>query len=236
MFLRHLRFMRLGAPTAFMLFDGADPAAPAPAPAPAPVVLPPAAAPLAPGETAEQRVDRLQRALADTRAEAAQYRINARQEAERTTALTAELEQARAATDSAVQTVRTNADSQVERERSLRLDAELKAAAVSAGLIDPDLLPLIPRGTIKVDAAGNVVGLAEAIAAFKTSKPSYFRDGALAPAPVRLSSGLAPIAPQPGATPPITTVKDIPRGTPEGKREYNKAKQDGLAALRRQGG
>lgn len=179
---------------------------------------------------------RLERALADTRAEAAAYRIDARTSNERQTALQAELAQAREQGTVREQEIQRNADTHVQNERLLRIDAELKAAAVSAGLVDPDLLPLIPKAGIKVDANGNITGLSEAIATFKTSKPAYFRDVAAPPLPPPVNTGLRTPPPPPGSVPPVTSVMDIPRNTPEGKRAYAEAKRAGLAGLRAAGG
>lgn len=213
-------------------FDGNEP--PPNNPPPPPNNPPPqpqlqAPPPPPPGETDVQRVARLERALADTRAEAAAYRIDARTSNERQTALQTELEQARAASGQQVEEVRRNADSQVQAERQLRLDAELKAAAVAAGLSDPDLLPLINKSGVKVDASGNIVGIAEAIAAFKTAKPAYFRDMQAPPPPpppVRTSTGLQQPPPVPGAAPPTTDVRAMP------KADYQATKRAALAGLR----
>jgi hypothetical protein len=55
----------------------------------------------------------------------------------------------------------------------------VRSAAVEAGIIDPDLATLIPKGDVKIDATtDDVVGAAEAVAAYKAAKPGLFKDPA----------------------------------------------------------
>lgn len=210
-----------------------DPPAPGgggPQPAPPPQSPPPPPPPQAPpGETAEQRMVRLQGDLATTRAEAAAYRIDARTARETITTLERQITEAQASATAQVDEVRRNADTHLQAERQLRADAELKAAAVAAGLTDVDLLPLIDRRLVKIDSAtGAITGIPEAIATFKTSKPTYFRDVATSPPPPppRSSTGLQNPPPPPGPLPPVTDVKAL------SKQDYAVAKRAGLAGLR----
>lgn len=111
------------------------------------------------------------------------------------------------------------------------MEAEIKAAALAAGLVDVDLVPLIRRDGVIVAADGSITGIPEAIAAFKTSKPSYFRDGTPAtpqgpPAP---RAPGAPGAPAANPSPPLANVKDMP------KADYEAMKRQTVRDLRRMG-
>ena len=63
-------------------------------------------------------------------------------------------------------------------ERLMR--AGLKAHAMSAGIVDPDVLKLIDLGTsgVRLDEAGEVVGAEQAIEALKAAKPWAFKQTA----------------------------------------------------------
>ncbi|HEX8894460.1 MAG TPA: hypothetical protein VF783_14110 [Terriglobales bacterium] len=66
-----------------------------------------------------------------------------------------------------------------EREASNRriINAEVKAVAVSLGLQDVDAIKLIDTSTLKVDeATGEVAGVTELLATFKTAKPYLFKE------------------------------------------------------------
>lgn len=54
------------------------------------------------------------------------------------------------------------------------IDAELKAHAISAGITDIELVQLIDKTNVKLDEQGNLQGVKEAIAEFKTKKPHFF--------------------------------------------------------------
>lgn len=54
------------------------------------------------------------------------------------------------------------------------IDAKIEAIAVSAGLKDIELIKLIDKKDIKLSENGEVVGINEAITAFKARKPEYF--------------------------------------------------------------
>lgn len=69
----------------------------------------------------------------------------------------------------------------IEEARSLRdvldrraIAAELKAQAQAAGLMYPDLLKLVERGSVKVSDDGEVTGAKEAVEALKSKMPNVF--------------------------------------------------------------
>jgi hypothetical protein len=112
------------------------------------------------------------------------------------------------------------------------LDAEIRAAAVTAGLRDPDLVVLIDRAGVTIDDDGNVAGVQAAIDALKAKKPEYFQPAAPAPRPgeridVRTGSPAPPAPPpRPGSTPAPADVRTMP------KKDYGAAKKAALAGLR----
>lgn len=57
-----------------------------------------------------------------------------------------------------------------------RVDAEIKAAAVNAGLNDLDLIKLMDREKITIDANGDPSGIPELLESFKNEKPAYFSE------------------------------------------------------------
>lgn len=54
------------------------------------------------------------------------------------------------------------------------VQAELKALVVSEGIKDIDVAKLIDLSAIKMDEKGDIIGLKEAVADFKTRKPDFF--------------------------------------------------------------
>lgn len=54
------------------------------------------------------------------------------------------------------------------------LQSKLETAAISAGIQDLDLVKLINRDNIKFTEDGEIEGVAEAVADFKTKKPGFF--------------------------------------------------------------
>ncbi len=108
--------------------------------------------------------------LKEYRDEAQAYRLQA--EAEKAAAAKA-AEEARTAllaeTDAKIAAAKLDADNRL-------IGAELKAAALRAGLEDPDLLKLMDRSALTIGDDGEVVGIDEAVKAFKTAKPYAFRD------------------------------------------------------------
>lgn len=206
-----------------MVQQGPDPAPPQPPPPPPPPAPP--APPVNPNDP--NAVARLNSQIADIRAEAAAHRIDARNATEAVTALQRQLTEAQTAADSRIAAERTTMNATLQTERQARVDAELKAAAAVSGLTDLELLPLISRSAIVVDpATGTITGIPEAIAAFKTSKPQYFRSDAPqpGPAPAPRAPGLPAPAPQPA--PAQGNVRDLPRN------EYEARKRDSVRRLR----
>ncbi|GEM_PF-3752160 len=67
-------------------------------------------------------------------------------------------------------------EQKVTAMQSRLIQSELKAAAASAGIIDPDLISMIDLAKIKVDANYEIEGVAEAMAEFKKAKPHLFKN------------------------------------------------------------
>lgn len=209
-------------------FAEGDPPPPASAPAPAPAPAPqpaPAPAPAARdydpprgGRTLEQ----VERELADTRAEAAARRVDARTAREEADRAKEEAARVRTEADERVTAAQTAERQVTDRLRGRTINAELRAVAAEEGLVDLDLLPLVDRANISVDDEGNVTGVAEAVQAFKTAKPTYFRTLEQPPVPPRQTS-TGPRAPAPPPAPggpqPLPDVTTIPK-TAEGRAEY----------------
>jgi hypothetical protein len=111
------------------------------------------------------------------------------------------------------------------------INAELKAEAIAAGLQDPDLLPLIDRAAVKIGDDGELVGIKEAIDAFKAKKPEYFKQtrGGNPPAPPALPDPRRGQGnpPPPNPNPPPTNVKELD------PKKYGEAKNALLGDLRR---
>jgi hypothetical protein len=212
------------------LFDGPDPQPqppppPPPAPprvaAPAPAYVPPVEPP-APRETGNTATD-----LANTRAEAASYRIRARDAEEARLAAEARATQAAADADQRVRDAEARAATTANKIKSRALDAELRAAATAAGIRDADFIPLIDRAGITVDDDGNVAGVDTAIAALKAKKPDWFAAAPPpAPAPPPRITGAPGTPPVPGPTPPPGSVKELPKG------DYEAQKRAALRALK----
>lgn len=55
-----------------------------------------------------------------------------------------------------------------------RIEAEIKAAAVSEGMQDLDLIKVMDLSKVKVNEEGDIIGVNELVSAFKASKPQYF--------------------------------------------------------------
>lgn len=125
---------------------------------------PPAAG--APAATAEPQSFSLEY-VRELRAEnkATRLRLQAAEEA-KTTAETA------AATASTAAEAKVAAANIAASERLLR--SELKAAAIKAGITDPDGLKLADTSKLKLNDAGEIEGLDAFMAEFKTAKPYLF--------------------------------------------------------------
>jgi hypothetical protein len=196
-----------------------------------PAPLTPPTPPRAANQAAEDRVAQLEEINANLRVEAAQRRITERDARDRLAANETEMQRLRTESAARETAAREAGTSTANKVKQRAMDAELKAAAVTAGLRDPDLLPLIDRAGITIDDDGNVTGVQAAVDAFKAKKPEFFQ--APGPAPraservdVRTGSP-APPAPQPGARGPAPAdVRTMP------KDQYGPAKKAALASLR----
>lgn len=208
-----------------------DPPIPPAPPAPAPV--PPAPpAPPAPRHVADPlaEVTRLQGEIANVRAEAAAHRVNERTANESVAAANARIAELQTEATRRETAAREAGTAEATTWKDRTMKAEIKAAALAAGLVDVDLVPLIATAGIVVAADGSITGIPEAIAAFKTAKPTYFRDSAAPPqpgappAPPRAPGAPAP-APTPG--PPQGSVRDL------SDTDYKAQKRAVLSGLRR---
>jgi hypothetical protein len=141
----------------------------------------PPAPPQAPPPNPAPHVDH-EREKAGLRAEAAANRVEARQNADRAAAAEEAARVAREQGAANVTAERTAAQERIAKANKRLITAEVKAAALSAGLQDLDLLPLCDMASVTADDEGNVAGAAEAVARWKAAKPSFFQPGA-APAP-----------------------------------------------------
>lgn len=185
----------------------APPPAPAPAPAPAPVPAPPPPSP-PPAPIATQAPHRdPESEKAELRAEAASYRISARDAKAEADRLRAEVDSVKAQTQAQIDAAKAPLQQKVEKVNQRILDTELRSSAIQAGLADMDLLPLLDRSKITVDDDGNVTGVAEAVAEFKKKKPEYF--------------GAAPGVR--GATPADPRRQSPPRNDPPAPRDTPEA-------------
>lgn len=208
--------------------DNSNPPSPPPPPPPPPPVQnpnPPSPPPSPPNPPAQApTVAELQARITELNGEAAHYRVTARtakeELAEAQTALTAAQGQS--------ETARTEAQARVEATQKVAdkfkgaaISAELKAAAVAAGIIDLDLIDMIPKASLTIDDEGRVTGVQEAVAAYKVAKPTFFQ--VAGPAPRAASGSLHTPAPNPN--PPVKPLRQMT------KEEYAAAKAGGLKQL-----
>ena len=170
--------------------------------------------------------DKHQKMISDLRAEAAAHRVGERKAREELEAAKAALATAQADIDGKLKAESDKAAARITKMQQRVIESDLKAQAVAAGLEDLDLLPLLDRSGIKMDDDGNVTGVKEAIEAFKTKKPDYFKKaskaGASEPKPKVTGDGGAP---KPNETPP-DNVKQMKR------EEYRAWKANSLRKMR----
>jgi hypothetical protein len=178
----------------------------------------PAAPPAQPAHT--KSISDYERDIADARADAAANRISARNATEQVQAAQAQIEQIRQETDRRIAEATTPLTQRQTKLLERLSMTELKAEAAKAGLVDMDLLPLIDRSKISVTDDGEVTGVAEAVAQFKQSKPSYFQAATTgqpapasppAPQPLPRATGATTPPPNPTQTPPSTDVRGMNR-------------------------
>lgn len=114
----------------------------------------------------------------------------------------------------------TQASTRIEKVRTRAINAELRAAAIAAGIMDLDLVSLVDKSKIKVDDDDNIVGVDEAIAALKASKPKFFE---AEPEPKKKVTG------DPTPAPKKDVVVDISKLS---KEDYAKRKSELRSRLR----
>lgn len=120
---------------------------------------------------------RAQQTVTELRAEAAAQRVARQQAQERADNLARDLDAAKADVPRLIAEEAAKHTPKITKLHGTLINSELKASAVAAGMTDLDLLglPVLDRSKIKVDDDGNVTGVEEALAAFKTKKPEYFK-------------------------------------------------------------
>jgi hypothetical protein len=199
-----------------------------------PAPLTPPTPPRAANQAAEDRVAQLEEINANLRVEAAQRRITERDARDRLTANETEMQRLRTESQQRENAAREAGTATANKVKQRAMDAELKAAAVTAGLRDADLLPLIDRAGIAIDDDGNVTGVQAAVDAFKAKKPEFFQPATPSRGNERVdvrTGSPAPPAPPPGnnGNPAPPDVRTMPKG------DYAKAKRAALAGLGRGG-
>lgn len=203
---------------------GEDPPTPRPTPAPT-------AAPAAVGAAAPARSD----TIADVRAEAAQYRINARQHKEEADGLRTQLESLRTQHESDKVKVAEPLQAKILKIQQRVIESTLTASLIAAGLVDPDLvalsrtMPDAPK--LALDDDDNVTGVADMVAKFKAWKPDYFKvAGAQEPTPKKKPTTTGDGGePPPTGGAPKTNIRDMNKDEYAAfkKAELGKVKQAG---------
>lgn len=205
-----------------------EPAAP-PAPVATPEPAPPPARIVEPDDPPAGSRD----SISSVRAEAAAERVRRREyqaevETLKQQAATLQQELAEARNSNSAE-----AQGRITRLEQRTIDSELRAWAAHEGIVDLDLLPLISKQAVTIDADGNVRGASEAVAAFKAAKPSYFRQPAAPPdpagappAPAASSTGSTRPAPAPSPGNEPSSVRDLSRG------DFRRAARAAVASLR----
>lgn len=173
--------------------------------------------------------------IADVRAEAASYRIAARQAREQAEDAQRQLENLRAQHETDKVKVTQPLQTKVERLQQKMIDATLASRMVAAGLVDPDLvalaskMPDAPKLTLSDD--DEVQGVDDMVEKFKKWKPDYFKKAGDTPAP-RQQQVAPPRTtgsggePPPASNQPVTDVRKMDKVT------YAKWKSDQLAGMR----
>jgi hypothetical protein len=181
-----------------------------------------AAAQRAAAKTVSQdQYDRTKRDLGDARADAAAARLTAKEAKAQSDAALAAAKTAQDEAAAKIATATETANTRVKTYEPRIIESELKIAAMQAGLNDLDLLALVKRDGVKLGEDGTVTGVAEAIAAFKESKPSYFGAAAVVVPPT--ASG-APGRPAPVVNPPETNLRELPKAEYEARKKASMLK------------
>ena len=188
-----------------LLREGEGSASPAPAPAPTPAPAPEPASRQPSADPASHR-----RGDADWRAEVAAQRVRAEQAESAIAQKERDIEAARADAERRVQEATAQYQTREQQLQGKLIDTALGAAARAAGLVDTDLLPLMDRSGVKLDADGNVQGINEAIEAFKAKKPAFFASQTDNPAPAQQPQKTgSPANPPADPNPPLVDVKKM---------------------------
>lgn len=123
--------------------------------------------------TAER--DGLKARVSEVNNEAKGHRLNAdnfRTQAEKAAA---EAEQARKDAEAKIAEATTKANETLTKAQQKAVNADLRLAAKEAGAVDmADVLALVPRDKLKVNAEGDVENAAEVLAEMKAAKPHLF--------------------------------------------------------------
>lgn len=199
-------------------------------PAPAPIPRPQAAATPAPTPT-PARSD----TIADVRAEAAQYRISAREHKEAAERANEQLAALKLQHETDKVNVTKPLQSKLEKMQLRVIESTLTSKLVAAGLVDVDLVALsrsMPDApTLTLNDDGDVVGADDMVAKFKAWKPDYFKAAGAdpAPAPKKVVVTGAGGEPKPAGGAPKTNVRDMT------KEEYRAFKAAELGKVKSAG-
>lgn len=198
-------------------------------PAPAPIARPQAAA--TPAPTPTSRPD----TIADVRAEAAQYRISAREHKEAAERATEQLAALKLTHETDKLNVAKPLQTKLEKLQLRVIESTLTSKLIAAGLVDADLVALT-RGMpdapkLTLDDDDNVVGADDMVAKFKAWKPDYFKAAGAdpAPAPKKVVVTGAGGEPKPAGGAPKTNVRDM------NKDEYRSFKAAELGKVKAAG-
>lgn len=96
---------------------------------------------------------------------------------ERLNSTVAEFEQFKIASEKEKETFTSTVNNLSKEKQLIRdryVEAEVKAAAVAAGISDPDLVKLIAKDKIAVGDDFSITGVDETIQEFKATKPHFF--------------------------------------------------------------
>ena len=237
--------MRWGRPLLLRSPDGDDGGGGAPPPPPSPVQQAPIPRQQEPQQHQPQqptggRAD----TIADVRAEAASYRIAARQAREQAEDAQRALEALRAQHETEKASVTKPLQTKVERLQQRMIDATVTSKMVAAGLVDPDLVALASKmpdaPKLVLDDNDEVQGVDEMVEKFKKWKPDYFKKAepgsgrqqtptptpTPTPAPTSTSGGREP---PPSGSQPVTDVRKMD------KKQYAEWKSAQMATLRAAG-
>lgn len=184
---------------------------PTPTPAPSPTPTQSAAEELLAAEKARSAALQAERDAERTKAARLQEQVEANERAKleqdgnyKALAEKAQEDAARAKAD---------ADAALARAADVQVNSELRIALIRSGVLDPDVATLVDRSTVRVEG-GRVVGVEEAVTAFKTSKPHLFGTAPTLPA----STATGGTQPTPsGGTPPVKSVASM---SPSEYREF----------------